>query len=199
MARISVVVLIALSAVTGPTASAVAQRATEGSIQGERGVETCRARAGGSRMRANNFESDGAAQTARTEHELTVKIELPAASGPQCEASTLTEYSQRDTAALVMGTVSISSCPAGSAGSFTLVARVKDAAGAIEPLEFKETWQHDDAQDHVFNGTYPLGTDVELVSVRVRNLTCTCAEPAGAEAAVLDAAPEPAEAPPEAL
>jgi hypothetical protein len=177
----------------------VAQRATEGSIQGERGVETCRARPGGSRMRANNCENDGAAQTARTEHELTVKIELPAATGPQCEASTLTEYSQRDTAALVMGTVSISSCPAGSTGSFTLVARVKDAAGELKPLEFKETWQHDDAQDHVFDGAYPIGDDVELVSVRVRNLTCSCAQPAPAEPALLDAAPAPPAAPLEPL
>jgi hypothetical protein len=98
-------------------------------------------------------------------------------AGPQCEASTLTEFEQRNNVARVSGTVSISSCPAGTTGSFTLVAQVRDDAGAIMPLEFNETWQRADAQDHIFESTYPIGEDVFLQSVRVRNLECTCAGP----------------------
>jgi hypothetical protein len=109
-------------------------------------------------------------------------LEEPAApaqaAGPQCEATTLTEYQQRNNIARVTGTVSISSCPAGTTGKFTLVARIRDDNGEIRPLEFNETWQRADAQDHLFNTDYPIGDNVELMSVRVRGLACTCAEPA---------------------
>ena len=113
---------------------------------------------------------------------LTVVLEEPVApaqaAGLQCEASTLTEYQQRNNVARVTGTVSISSCPAGTTGKFTLVARVRDDNGEIRPIEFNETWQRDDAQDHLFNTDYPIGDNVELMSVRVRGLACTCAPPA---------------------
>jgi hypothetical protein len=99
-------------------------------------------------------------------------------SAPLCEATTLTEYQQRNNVARVMGTVSISSCPAGTTGSFTLVARVRDDAGDTKPIEFNETWQRADAGDHTFNTDYPIGDNVELMSVRVRNLKCTCADAA---------------------
>ena len=98
-------------------------------------------------------------------------------AGPQCEASTLTEYQQRNNVASVSGTVSISACPAGTTGSFTLVANVRDEAGAVTPIEFNETWQRADAQDHIFNSDHPIGENVFLQSVRVRNLTCTCVDP----------------------
>ena len=97
------------------------------------------------------------------------------AAGPQCEATTLTEYQQRNNVARVTGTVSIASCPAGTTGSFTLVARVRDDNGETRPIEFNETWQRNDAEDHAFNTEYPIGDNVELMSVRVRNLKCTCA------------------------
>jgi hypothetical protein len=92
-----------------------------------------------------------------------------------CEASTLTEYQQRNNLALVSGTVSISGCPAGTTGGFTVVARVKNDADETNTLEFNETWQREDAEDHKFETQYPIGDDVFLQSVRVRNLTCTCA------------------------
>jgi hypothetical protein len=174
--------LIALAAFAAPASSAVAQLATEGNFKD---IETCRARPGGSRIRSNNCEPDAISSTVRTEHELNIKLELPA-SGPQCEASTLTEYSQSDTMALVNGTVSISNCPAGTAGRMTLVARVKDEAGETKLLEFPETWQRDDAEDHAFTSTYPIGDNVELVSVRVRGLTCTCAEAPAPEPAAVE-------------
>ena len=98
-------------------------------------------------------------------------------AGPQCEASTLTEFEQRNNVARVSGTVSISMCPAGTTGSLTLVANVRDEAGAITPIEFSERWQRADAQDHTFNSDYPIGDNVYLVSVRVRSLTCTCEGP----------------------
>ena len=117
-----------------------------------------------------------------TEAALDVVLEGPIAPagavGPQCEASTLTEYQQRNNVARVTGTVSIANCSAGTTGKFTLVARVRDDNGEIKPLEFSETWQRSDDQDHTFNTDYPIGDNVELMNVRVRGLTCTCAVPA---------------------
>jgi hypothetical protein len=109
----------------------------------------------------------------------TIRIPVPvfALKGPQCEASTYTEYEQRGNVARVTGTVSISACPAGTAGKFALVARVKDAAGAVTPIEFSEVWQSDDPQDYVFYADYPIGDNVFLESVRVHDLTCTCQVP----------------------
>jgi hypothetical protein len=95
-----------------------------------------------------------------------------------CEATTLTEYVQRNNVAQVSGTVSISSCPAGTTGGFTVVARVRNDAGETNAFEFKETWQRADAEDHLFKAEYPIGDNVFLQSVRVRDLKCTCAEPA---------------------
>jgi hypothetical protein len=61
------------------------------------------------------------------------------------DARTMTEDEQLDNVARVSGTVSISSCPAGTTGMFTLVARVSDEAGTVTPLEFSEMWQRADA------------------------------------------------------
>jgi hypothetical protein len=106
----------------------------------------------------------------------TIRIPVPSFSlkNPQCEASTYTEYEQRGDVARVTGTVSISACPAGTAGKFTLVARVRDDAGTSTPIEFSEMWTSEDAQDYVFFADYPIGADVLLESVRIRNLTCAC-------------------------
>jgi len=109
----------------------------------------------------------------------TVRIPIPAFTlkGLQCEASTYTEYQQLGNVVRVTGKVSISACPAGTTGKFALVARVRDEAGAVKPIEFREMWQSDDPQDYVFFADYPIGDDVFLESVRVRNLTCTCEDP----------------------
>ena len=109
----------------------------------------------------------------------TVRIPIPVFTlkGPQCEASTYTEYEQIGNVARVTGTVSISACPAGTTGKFALVARVRDDAGTTTPIEFSEMWESPDAQDYIFFADYPIGDNVFLESVRVRNLTCTCEGP----------------------
>jgi hypothetical protein len=130
--------------------------------------------------RRNSADCEGAAGAAETtgqiEQQLNVTLELPQPEVLQCEASTLTEYSQRNNVARVTGSVSIANCPAGSAGTFDVVARVRDESGEIKPIEFGEKWQRDDVGDAPFTGDYPIGENVELVNVRIRNLKCTCAE-----------------------
>jgi hypothetical protein len=110
----------------------------------------------------------------------TIRIPIPSftLNGPQCEASTYTEYEQRGSVARVRGTVSISACPAGTRGTFAVVTRVRTDAGTVTPIEFGEVWQSADTEDYVFVGDYPIGDNVFLESVRVRNLKCTCEGPA---------------------
>jgi hypothetical protein len=109
----------------------------------------------------------------------TIRLPIPSftLNGPQCEASTYTEYEQRGNVARVRGTVSISACPAGTRGTFAVVTRVKNDAGTVTPIEFSEVWQSDDTEDYVFFADYPIGDNVFLESVRVRNLKCTCEGP----------------------
>jgi hypothetical protein len=110
----------------------------------------------------------------------TIRIPIPSftLNGPQCEASTYTEYEQRGNVARVRGMVSISACPSGTRGTFAVVTRVKNDAGTVTPIEFSEVWQSADTEDYVFFADYPIGDNVFLESVRVRNLRCTCEGPA---------------------
>jgi hypothetical protein len=190
MSRIHVTALLAVSTLVLPVSIACAQQifgsggtattATQGNATGK-DVPQCQGAPGGSRMRnRNSAECDAVAAaeatTVKTEQQLNVTLELPAPEALQCEATTLTQYSQRNTVARVTGSVSISNCPAGSAGTFDVVARVKEESGETKPIEFAEKWQRDDAGDAQFTSDYPIGENVELVNVRVRNLKCTCAE-----------------------
>ena len=83
----------------------------------------------------------------------------------------------------------VTNCPGGSAGTFDVVARVKDDSGEIKPIEFAESWQREDTEDSPFAGEYPIGENVELVNVRIRNLKCTCAEAPAAAPPAETAAP----------
>ena len=200
MSRIRVTVL-ALSTLALPVSIAYAQQifsgagtaptSNQGSATG-RNVPQCQGAPGGSRMR-NRDKGDCEAlepTTVRTEQELKVSLEVPAPEVLQCEATTLTEYQQRNNVARVTGSVSVTNCPGGSSGTFDVVARVKDESGEIKPIEFPEKWQREDAGDAPFTGDYPIGDNVDLVNVRVRNLKCTCAD--APEAATAGAAPAPA-------
>jgi hypothetical protein len=162
-----------------------ATTSNQGSATGEN-VPQCQAAPGGSRMRKRDQAGcEGVAEPAavRTEQQLKVSLEVPQPEVLQCEASTLTEYQQRNNVARVTGSVSITNCPGGSAGTFDVVARVKDESGEIKPIEFAEKWQRDDKGNSPFTGDYPIGDNVELMNVRIRNLKCTCAEaPAAAPA-----------------
>ena len=200
MSRIHVAAIIASSALVLPAAPAFAQTifgganananptATEGRVLEGR-VEMCQGAPGGSRVRQNCEPVEQ--KTLRAEAKLTNAAAVQ--SAPQCEATTLTEYSQRNNVARVAGTVSISNCLLGSAGAFNVVARVKDESGETKPIEFAETWQRGDAEDVTFNGDYPIGDNVELVNVRIRDLKCTCAEATAGEPT--DAAPGETPAP----
>jgi hypothetical protein len=112
--------------------------------------------------------------TPRTEREIRFSIEVPAIPSMQCEASTSTSYHQRNTVARLLSTITVEGCAA-AGGNFTVAVRVRDESGAQQTLEFEETWQRSDDQDVSLMADYPIGENVELVSVRVRGMSCTCA------------------------
>jgi hypothetical protein len=188
MSRIHVTALLALTTLAFPVSFASAQRTFSSagtaptSNQGTTGfgVPHCQAGAGGSRMRSRKAEDNcvAAAEAAvQAEQQAKAARELAQRQALQCSASTVTEYSQQNGVAHVAGSVSILSCPAGSAGTFEVVALVKERSGETKSIEFPEKWQRDDRGDVPFAGEYPIGDKVELVDVRIRNLICTCATP----------------------
>jgi hypothetical protein len=184
MNRTHVTVLLALSVLLLPVSNSYAQRIfapQQGqdisrpgrAIEGD--AQMCQGAAGGSRVRAN---CDGEGEPTPVLLQ-AAKAPIPKSAltvGPSCEATTLTEYIQRNTVARVGGTVAVKNCPVGSTGSYDIVIRVKDATGTIKPLEFSEQWQDHGAEGVKFSAEYPIGEDTELVNVRVRNLRCTCGD-----------------------
>lgn len=136
MSRNRVTVLVALAALALPVSFAQAQRtAVSGgtastSIQGGTGfaVPHCQAGAGGSRMRSRKAEDNcvAAAEAAvQAEKQAKALREAQEAEGLRCDATTVTEYLQQANVAHVTGSISILSCPAGSARTFDVVALTK--------------------------------------------------------------------------
>lgn len=111
----------------------------------------------------------------RLEQELSFSIELPPPTLVQCAAAVELEYTQRDTLVRVAGTLSHQDCAA-SSGEYTLLVRVRDLQGATKTLEFPASWQRSDDQPVAFGADHEIGTNVELLSVRLRQTRCTCAD-----------------------
>jgi hypothetical protein len=112
----------------------------------------------------------------RTETQLSVSLELPSTQTASCAATVEIEYSQHDTQASVEGTLDHRVCAA-SSGEYRIDVRVRNEAGEIKTLEFVELWQRVDDQPVRISARYPIGENVDLLSMRSRQLRCTCNEP----------------------
>jgi hypothetical protein len=191
MCRSHVTALLALSALALLPSSGSAQRifgasggqatSNPGGVK-DRDVPICGTSGGGSRTRKANCEVDQPPKPVRTQIKLPPPAEALEAPTAQCAATTTTEYLQRNTKAHVDSRLAISNCAA-AAGTFKFSVRIRDASGELKPLEFAETWQRSDDQDVKFTAEYPIGENVELVSVRVRDMLCTCADASSAQSA----------------
>lgn len=185
MSRIHVAALLALSvyALSDSTAfgqvifapsSGPSPTSNEGRATDRDDVQHCQAAAGGSRVR-ENCEVETTTIRAEQDLKLSIKLNAPPVN-LQCGATTTTQYQQRNTIARVNGTLEIKDCTVAS-GTFTVALRTRDESGADKPpLEFSETWQRSDDANVDFTADYPIGENVELVSARLRGLTCTCAD-----------------------
>lgn len=111
--------------------------------------------------------------TVQTEIPIVVKMELPPSK--KCGAEITLSYFQRGEVASVDGELNNSVCAA-SSGEYTLAISISDTNQQLRTLEFNEAWQRSDAQPVSFEKEYPIGADVDLVRVRARRITCTCAE-----------------------
>ena len=108
-----------------------------------------------------------------TETEVNFTVELPPVKSAQCAATIEIEYTQRDTLVSVEGTIDHQDCAA-SNGEHRLTVNVRDENRELKTLEFVEAWQRKDDQPVEFEVSYPIGDNVDLVSVRARHLRCTC-------------------------
>ena len=200
MSRLNRTGLVALSSLALLTSPAFAQvifsnaggadRAVQGRATDRDDIYTCAAAPGGSRVR-ENCETE--TTTLKLEQQMRIAFKLNAPPAPlQCGASTTTRYQQRDTVARVSGTLEIHDCAA-AAGTFTVAVRVKDDSGVEKPLEFSQPWQRSDDQDVAFTADYPIGENVDLVSVSLRGLTCTCSGSPAEEAPSAPAEQPPAQ------
>ena len=111
----------------------------------------------------------------RHETKITTTIEVKPLKLVECQADVGVQYHQRNTAARVEGTIENKICAA-SSGEYTIAIRIKDEAGEPKTLEFRESWQRDDDRPISVATDYPIGANVDLVSVRARSLHCVCAE-----------------------
>ena len=120
----------------------------------------------------------GDPQTRRVERSVqkTDKMQLEAAPHKQyCQAEITIEYTQRNTAAGVKGTIANKQCgPSG--GTYNLSVRYKDTAGEVRNDEYEETWQRDHDGDIDIEASYPIGENADLIRVRARKIVCICAE-----------------------
>jgi hypothetical protein len=112
----------------------------------------------------------------RTEQELKISLDLPGQPTAECQAESSVTYYQRNTLAHVENAIKVADCTLAS-GEFSVTVRIRGDDGVINMLEFMEAWQRADDKDVSFKADYPIGENVELLSARVRGLTCTCADP----------------------
>ena len=192
MSRIHVAALLALSALALPASTVFAQvfdsaglqggsdLSNQGGVTDDKDTPICQGAAGGSRMRQN---CEVETETLRAQQEAKpLVIQIPALESRECSATTTTEYYQVSGVARVSSALQIADCTSAS-GEFTVALRIRGESGEDTPLEFGETWQRSDDNDVTFKADYPIGENVELRSVRIRGLSCTCADPPSASTA----------------
>ena len=93
----------------------------------------------------------------------------------QCEAQIDFEFFQRAEYVRAEGRLTNDDCAA-SGGDYTINIRVRDESGSINTISFVETWRRDDDQPVIFGTDYPIGQNVDAISVGTRNGQCTCAD-----------------------
>ena len=116
-----------------------------------------------------------------TENEVSIRVEVAPKRTKDCQATLNTSSEQRNTVARVEGTIEIADCAACS-GEYTIVVRVRDESGETKSLEFVGSWQRADDKPIKFKADYPIGANVDLLSVRSKGLHCVCADALAASA-----------------
>lgn len=167
--RLFPMLLMSLSSVAAAQSSA---NRPNGVLPGE--LPVCQGFSSGTRI-TSGCEEDSSI-VLNSEKEVTFTLKLDAPETLECKAEINLEYFQRDTVASVEARIENSTCAA-SSGAYDLEVRIRDDDGQSSVLEFSELWQRDDDLPVVSSKNYPIGENVDLVRLRTRGLSCTCAEP----------------------
>jgi hypothetical protein len=107
--------------------------------------------------------------------ELPIEIQTHIGSGITCAPTMSITYEQRNDVARVEGTIENPACAA-CTGDYTIAVRIRDASGESKTLEFPGTWRRADDRPVKFTTDYPVGANVDVLSVRSKTLRCVCAE-----------------------
>ncbi len=118
---------------------------------------------------------DPSTKVLHIEEQQTFVLDLPAPEIKQCAAGIGVEYTQRDTSVRVVSTIENADCAA-SSGEYEVSVRVRDANLDVKKLDFTEPWQRDDDKPLTVRHDYPIGTNVDVLSVHGRSLECRCAD-----------------------
>ena len=105
--------------------------------------------------------------------ELPIEIRTHIGSTPTCQPTMSISYEQRNDVARVEGTIENEACAA-CTGDYTIAVRIRDESGESKTLEFPATWQRADDRPVTFTTDYPIGANVDIVSVRSKSLHCVC-------------------------
>jgi len=113
--------------------------------------------------------------TANTvEFSKTFEIRLEHEAGG-CQATATVEYLQRGAEAEVDTLVENAECGA-SSGEYAVELTVRrDGTTEAEKLRFEESWSRDDKLPVKTSRRYTIGDNADLLRVKVRDLSCTCA------------------------
>ena len=159
----------------GPVTMAAAQESAREDRTSSGEVPTCTSLSSASRTRTQACD-EGPTIILDTENELTFTVDLPSpVIGARCETDIDLEYTQWDTIARVSGTIEGDACTA-SSGRYEVQIRVVDENDETRTLAFSESWQRDDDQPVLFSADYPIGENVELMSLRAGKVNCTCVD-----------------------
>jgi hypothetical protein len=118
---------------------------------------------------------DPVTTVAHVEKQQTFVVDLPKPDIKYCAAAIGVEYTQRNTLVRVVSTIENADCAA-SSGEYEVSVRVRDANLDVKKLDFTEPWQRNDAKSMTFAHDYPIGTNVDVLSVHGHSLECRCAD-----------------------
>lgn len=92
-----------------------------------------------------------------------------------CYPTTSVEYQQHNDVAAVTGTISLDDC-AKASGEYRVSVRIREESGELKNIDFTESWSRVDRAPVAIEREYPIGANVDLIRVRFRSKSCTCAD-----------------------
>ena len=108
--------------------------------------------------------------------EQSFEIDLPMRRlTPSCKGQVELEYDQYDTVARVETRLGSTTCPV-TYVQYALIVSSRDADYEIVTSRHEFAWDVTPDGTLPGSGDYPIGDDTDLVSVRARQFSCTCAD-----------------------